>query len=67
MTEWLALMLYIQEVLGSNFGLQIGYPDRWFPSVLPGKCKDSALNYAVTASIHILSNYSLIILSFNGI
>jgi hypothetical protein len=33
----------------------------WLSSVLPGKCRDSTLNYAMATSFHILSNSSVTI------
>jgi hypothetical protein len=51
--------LSIREVPGSNLGRDIGYPDlgfSWFPSVPPGTCRDSTLNYTPTVSFHILSS-----------
>jgi hypothetical protein len=59
MVKWLTL--HIQEALGSNLGWETGYPDSdfsWFFTVPPGKYEDSALNYAMTTSFHILSNSS---------
>jgi hypothetical protein len=47
MVEWLALLLYIQEVLGSNLFSETGYPDwgfSWFSSVPPDKFRDITLN-----------------------
>jgi hypothetical protein len=46
MLECLTLLFRIQEVSGSNLGLETGYPRSgfsWFSSVLPDKCWDSAL------------------------
>jgi hypothetical protein len=66
--KWLALLLRIRNVQGSNLGPETGYPVRlrsWFSSVIPYKHQYSALNYATTASFHILC-YSLIILSFDA-
>jgi hypothetical protein len=61
--EWLAFLFRIREVLGSNIGLETGYPDwgfSWFSSVPPGKCLANTLNLATTTSFHILSyHYSL--------
>jgi hypothetical protein len=60
MVDWLTLLLRIREVPGSNVGLETGCPARgfsWFFSVSPNKCRDITLNYATTASFHILSNY----------
>jgi hypothetical protein len=71
MVEWLALLLRIREVPGSNLGPETDYPDwgfSWFSSVFPGKCRDSTLNYATTASFHILFNSLFtIILSFDAV
>jgi hypothetical protein len=39
--EWLAFLLCIPEVLGSNLSPEAGHPERgflWFSSVQPGKC-----------------------------
>jgi hypothetical protein len=47
MIEWLTLLLCIQEIPGSNLGLESGYPDcgfSWLSSVPPGECQDSTLN-----------------------
>jgi hypothetical protein len=47
MTKWLALLLCIWEVAGSNFSptlttlIEVSYG--WFSLVPPGKCQDSAL------------------------
>jgi hypothetical protein len=43
MVGWLALLLYVLEVLGSNLGLGTSYPNRfsWFSSVSPGKYWDN--------------------------
>jgi hypothetical protein len=46
MVEWLTLLLHLQEVPGSNLGLETSYPDwgfSWISSVPPGKCQDSTL------------------------
>jgi hypothetical protein len=47
--EWLALLLRIWEVLGSDFGSETGYVDlgfSWFSSVPPGKCMDIKLGHS---------------------
>jgi hypothetical protein len=43
---WLAHLLHIKEVPGSNLGLKTGFLLRlsWYSSVLPGKCRDNTLN-----------------------
>jgi hypothetical protein len=58
--DWLALLLHVWEVLCSNLGPNTSYPDcdfSWFSSAPAGKWQDSrpTLNYATTASFHILS------------
>jgi hypothetical protein len=67
MAKWLALVLCIFEIPGSNLGPDISYPDRGvscFSSVPPSKFRDSTLNYATAASQYSLSNsFSLMILS----
>jgi hypothetical protein len=45
--EWLALLLYILEIQGSNLYPETDYLDRglsFFSSVSPGKCSVSNLN-----------------------
>jgi hypothetical protein len=57
--EWLALLLRIREVPGSNLGPKTGYlycGFSWFSSVPPGKCWDITLKQAMADSFHILSN-----------
>jgi hypothetical protein len=47
MVEWLALLLRILEVPGSNLGPETGHSDwgfSWFSSIPPGKCQDSTLS-----------------------
>jgi hypothetical protein len=48
MIEWLALLLHIREVSASNLGLETTILD--FPQSL----QDCTLNYAMTASFHIV-------------
>jgi hypothetical protein len=62
--EWSARLLCILVVLGSHLGAKTDHLDKysWSSSVYPGKCRNSALNFATTASFHILSN-SLILSS----
>jgi hypothetical protein len=57
--QWLTLPLRIREVPDSNLGPETGYHDRGIScvsSVPPGKCQDSTLNKAMTASFQIPSN-----------
>jgi hypothetical protein len=59
--EWLALLIYIWEVPGSNIGQGSEYPDssvKYFSSFPPGKCRDSTLTQVTIASFHILTNSS---------
>jgi hypothetical protein len=54
----------IREVPSSNFGPETESSVDWgfssFPSALPGKCRDSTLNYSTTFSFFVLSNLSFI-------
>jgi hypothetical protein len=56
--EWLAFLLRIREVPGSNLRLETDCPDRFVvvPSVPPDKLKDSTSNEATTTSFHIVTN-----------
>jgi hypothetical protein len=68
-TEYLALLLRIREVSGSNLSPKTGCPDwgcSWFFSVPPGTCRYSTLTYATTDFFQILSN-SLTITSFDAV
>jgi hypothetical protein len=52
----------------SNLGPETGYPNSgcpWLSLVSPGECRDSALNCVTTASVHVLNNSVLAIMSFN--
>lgn len=63
------LLTSIQVMSGWNINWDTKYPDwgiLWFFSVHPGEFHDSALEMAMTASCHILSN-SLVILPFSDI
>jgi hypothetical protein len=44
--EWLALLLHIREVPGSELGPTTRYPERFFviAIILSGKCLDTILN-----------------------
>jgi hypothetical protein len=55
---WLALRLYIWDVLSSDLGLESGFPELGFlfSSVPVGKSRHSAFNYASTSSFQIISD-----------
>jgi hypothetical protein len=59
--EWLTLLFHIQEVPGSNLVPETDYSEGIFVffSVPPGRCRDSTLNQAMTASFQSLTNSSL--------
>jgi hypothetical protein len=44
--SFVALLIRIREVPGSNLDPETGFPNSvaWFFSVTPGKCRDSTLN-----------------------
>jgi hypothetical protein len=56
---WLALLLRVQNVPGSNFGQETSYTDwgySWFYSVYRGKCRGSTSNQATATLFRILSD-----------
>jgi hypothetical protein len=66
--NWLALLLCIQEVQGSNLGIEPSHPHCnviWLFSALLGKCQDGTLNYAMTPFTFFPIHSLLIILSFS--
>jgi hypothetical protein len=65
--EWLALLLSIREVTGSNLGPETAYPHRGFSCfspVLLSICCDSMSNEDTTAAFH--SKRSLLLPTFRS-
>jgi hypothetical protein len=59
LAQAVTLLICIPEVSGLSLGQDTDYPYSylsWFSPVPPGKCRDSALNYAMTASFHLIFN-----------